>query len=235
LILDEAEAFFFSKGFQGSQTPQTRQQPISVVPAQQTHLPGRQPYLIAQAIVYYGQPAAGRQQARLNGEKNIRIGAVRVGFNGIGKVGFEPVGRKLQKTFFFEMNPVPLGFGNALPGGVDLERAQADARKGSNPGEPPDEIKNAAPHPATQVQHPVDGVGAPLYFPGNQLVGVVHRRGQGVDLRGPQGTVEVEGALIFSPLEEAPGVMVVILPDLSKMVCSAHVVHRTPLPKTFDL
>jgi hypothetical protein len=40
----------------------------------------------------------------------------------------------------------------------------------------------------------------------------------------PQGTVEVEGALTFSPLEKAPGVMVVIPPNLSKMVCSAHVV-----------
>jgi len=68
--------------------------------------------------------------------------------NGIGKVGLEPVGRKLQKTAFFELNPVLLGFRDALPGAVDLERAQADARKGSNPGELPDEIKNAAPHPA---------------------------------------------------------------------------------------
>ena len=133
------------------------------------------------------------------------------------------------------MNSVLLGLRNALPGGVDLERTQTDARKGSNPGESPDEIKNAAPHPATQVQHPVDGVGAPFYFPSNQLVGVVHRPGQGFDLRVPQGTVEVEGAFTFSPLEEAPGIMVVILPDLSKMVCSAHVLYRTPSPETFDL
>jgi hypothetical protein len=90
-------------------------------------------------------------------------------------------------------------------------------------------VKNAAPHPATQVQHPIDGVGPLLYFPSNQLVGVVHRPGQGFDLRGPQGTVEIEGARTFSPLEKAPGVMVVIPPDLSKMVCSAHVV---PYPIT---
>ena len=101
----------------------------------------------------------------MNGEKNIGIGAVREGFNGIGKVGLEPVGRKPQKTSYFEMNSVLLGFRDALPGAVDLERAQADARKGSNPGETPDEIKNAATHPAAQVQHPVNGVGAPFYFP----------------------------------------------------------------------
>jgi hypothetical protein len=29
--------------------------------------------------------------------------------------------------------------------------------------------------------------------------------------------------------------MVVILPDLSKMVCSAHAVHRTRSPEKFDL
>jgi hypothetical protein len=47
--------------------------------------------------------------------------------------------------------------------------------------------------------------------------------------------MQVEGALTFSPLEEASGVMVIILPDLSKMVFFAHVVHRTPSPETFDL
>jgi hypothetical protein len=29
--------------------------------------------------------------------------------------------------------------------------------------------------------------------------------------------------------------MVIILPDLSKMVFFAHVVHRTPSPESFDL
>ena len=78
LILDEVETFFFSKGSQDSQTPQPWQEPVPAVTVQQPHLPERKPYLIAHTIVYDGRPAAGRQQACLNGEKNIRIGAATI-------------------------------------------------------------------------------------------------------------------------------------------------------------
>jgi len=202
LILDEAEALFFCEGFQSRAALQTRQQPVPAVNAQQPHVPRGESsgvQFIAEAIVDDGQPAAGRQQARLNTEKHTGIGAVREGFNGIGKVGFEPFARKLQKTAFFEMKPVLLGFRDPLPGTVDLQRAQADARKASNPGQPPAEIKKAAADSAAQVEHSVDRGGALFNLPGNQFVGIVHGRAQGRDLGRPQGAVEIGGAFVFSP------------------------------------
>ena len=202
MILDEAEALFVSDGFQSRATPQPRQQPVPAVNAQQPHVPHGQTsgvYLIAEAVVDDGEPAAGRQHARLNTEKGTGIGAVREGFNGIGKVGFEPFGRKLQKTAFFEMKPVFLGFRDPSPGAVDLQRAQADAREASNPGQPPAEIKKAAADSAAQVEHPVHRGGALFYLAGNQLVGIVHGLAQGPDVGRQQGAVEVGGAFVFSP------------------------------------
>jgi len=156
-------------------------------------------HLIIEAIVDDGQPPAGRQHARLNIEKGTGIGAVREGFNGIGEVGLEPFGRKLQKTAFFEVEPVLLGFRDPLPGAGDLQRAQADAREASNPGQPQAEIKKAATHSAAQVEYPVHSGGALLYFAGDQLVGIVHGLAQGRDLGRPQGAVEVGGAFVFPP------------------------------------
>lgn len=202
MILDETEALFFSNGFQSRATPQARQQPIPAVNAQQPHVPRGQPFgvhLIIEAIVDDGEPPAGWQHARLNTEKDIGVGAVREGFNGIGKVGLEPFGRKLQKTAFFELEPVLLGFRDPLPGAVDLQRAQADTREASKSGQPPAEIKKAAADSAAQVEHPVHRGGALFYLAGNQLIGIVHGLAQGRDVRRPQGAVEVGGAFVFSP------------------------------------
>lgn len=196
LILDEAQALFCREGFQSGKAPQTRQQPIPAVNAQQ---PSFGVQLIAQEIVDDGQATAGRQDARLNAEKSIGMRPVCEGFDGIGKVGLESFGRKLQETAFFEMKPAILGFRDALAGAVDLHRAQADAREASNPGQPPPEVKKAAAHSAAQVEHAVHGDGTLLYLARHQLVGKMHGRAQGVDLGRPQGTVEVAGAFVFSP------------------------------------